>query len=341
MSAGAACQNHFREDHPEWTSLPGVFLRAGADALGAGKLYHPKLPPEYDGNRSWSDAALPWRNPCWNTADHPDKFPKFQDGGLPCLPCLTDVEHYIFHANSTVANDWCEHDAFEDTLSVELALRQLRAAAGAGRQFYLAVGVHKPHLPWQASAADFAAHPLADVEPARFRVPPAGVPGIALQDSDSKDPFTPLPNASARAARRAYRAAITGADRKLGVLLDELDALGIANATAVVAHRSPPRPNPWPALPPACARCGLADARLPGLQLRPWTHAPPFECAPPHSDHGYQMGEHSQWRKFSSSKSRTRNHSWPRAPCLLIRRLTVRFAPRCRFTNFEIACRAQ
>jgi len=203
--------NHFREDHPEWTSLPGVFLSAGVAALGAGKLYHPKLPPEYDGNRSWSDEALPYRNPCWNTASYPATFPKFQDGGLPCVPCATDIEHYILHTNSTVANDWCELDAGEDTLSVEMALHQLRAAAGAGRQFYLAVGLHKPHLPWQASAADFAAHPLDGVEPARYLFPPTGVPGIALQDSDSKDPFTPLPNASARAARRAYRAAITGA----------------------------------------------------------------------------------------------------------------------------------
>ena len=61
--------NHFREDHPEWTSLPGLFLRAGAKAWGAGKSYHPKLPPQYDTSKSWSPEALPYKNPCWNTAD--------------------------------------------------------------------------------------------------------------------------------------------------------------------------------------------------------------------------------------------------------------------------------
>lgn len=40
--------NSFREDHPEWTSLPGLFLKNGALALGAGKIYHPKMPAEYD-----------------------------------------------------------------------------------------------------------------------------------------------------------------------------------------------------------------------------------------------------------------------------------------------------
>ena len=38
--------NSFREDHPEWTSLPGLFLKANLTSIGAGKLYHPMIPPE-------------------------------------------------------------------------------------------------------------------------------------------------------------------------------------------------------------------------------------------------------------------------------------------------------
>ena len=87
--------NHFREDHPEWTSLPGLFLRAGAKAWGAGKSYHPKLPPQYDTTKSWSPDALPYKNPCWNTADTNISF---QDGGLPCVFCPVDLEHYLFKA---------------------------------------------------------------------------------------------------------------------------------------------------------------------------------------------------------------------------------------------------
>ena len=37
----------------------------------------------------------------------------------------------------------------------------------------------------------------------------------------------------ARAARRAYRASVTGMDRKLGVLVKELDTLGLTNNTAI------------------------------------------------------------------------------------------------------------
>ena len=125
--------NHFREDHPEWTTLPGLFLAAGGEALGAGKAFHPKLPPAYDGNRSWSAAALPYRNPCWNTADDPTA--SFQDGGLPCVPCAIDVEARLFHnVNVSIANDFCEVDAFEDALTVDDALASARDAAESAKE---------------------------------------------------------------------------------------------------------------------------------------------------------------------------------------------------------------
>ena len=69
------------------------------------------------------------------------------------------------------------------------------------------------------------------------------MPGIALTLSDTNadqgahtSPWVPISNSSAQKARRAYRAAVTGMDRKLGKLMDELERLGLANSTAVVLH---------------------------------------------------------------------------------------------------------
>ena len=100
---------------------------AGGEALGAGKAFHPKLPPAYDGDRSWSAAALPYRIPCWNTADDPTA--SFQDGGLPCVPCAIDVEARLFHnVNLSIANEFCETAAFEAALTVDDGLALLRGA---------------------------------------------------------------------------------------------------------------------------------------------------------------------------------------------------------------------
>lgn len=229
--------NHFREDHPDWTSLPGLFLNAGKKALAAGKTYHPKMPPKYDSHKSWSSEALPYNNPCWNTGDQ--EIIDFQDGGLPCVFCPADIKSYVFGANNSVATDWCELDAYEDTLSVNEAIRMLRKAKD--KHFYLAVGMHKPHQPWQALPEDFAKHPLESIDLCTNPLPPKGVPEIALHMTDGDlpehtDPWHPVNGDNARLARRAYRASLTGMDRKLGKLLDELDDLGLTDKTAIIFH---------------------------------------------------------------------------------------------------------
>ena len=232
--------NHFREAHPDWTTIPGLFLgdSEARVALGSGKMYHPKIPPAYDSNRSWSPEALPYNNPCWNTADDPHA--KFQDGGLPCIPCPVEVIGRLmpkkYHID--VETEICEIDAYEDTFTISKAVEFLKKSV-RGRHFYLGVGLHKPHLPWQASADDFAKHDLNDVRPAVHQFPPSGVPGLALHMTDGAlhtSPWDPMTNETQRKARRAYRAAITGMDRKLGVLLDLLPELGLENNTAILVH---------------------------------------------------------------------------------------------------------
>ena len=101
------------QDHPDWTSLPGVFKSAGWLALGSGKAFHPMLPPAYDGNRSWSAEALPYFNPCFDTADdpHPPPGANSRDGGLPCFFCPIDIAGKLDKKiNVSVANEFCAVD---------------------------------------------------------------------------------------------------------------------------------------------------------------------------------------------------------------------------------------
>lgn len=245
--------NSFREDHPEWTTLPGVFLANGALALGSGKLFHPKMPAAYDGEKSWSrfHFNLPFKNPCWNTADFSQsksceaETPADAkcDGGLPCAFCPVDIESRLpfLHVPVNVGNEYCEIDAYEDTLTIDHAISLLRQAKTDGRQFYLGVGLHKPHMPWQASASDFAKHPMNNIDLPQNRYPPRNVPPIALHSSDGSlsnhtSPYVPASDKDTRVARRAYRAAVTGMDRKLGRLLDELTELDLEESTAIVLH---------------------------------------------------------------------------------------------------------
>ena len=135
--------------------------------------------------------------------------------------------------------------------------------------FYLALGLHKPHMPWQAAAEDWAKHPLSQIDLPTHQQPPAGMPPIAFHMSEAcptcdppthPTPYVPLPPDDVRKARRAYRAATTGMDRKLGVFVSELEALGVREECAIVLH----------------------------------------------GDHGWQLGEHGAWRKFTNFELGTR-----------------------------------
>eukprot|EP00757_Euglenozoa_sp_SAG-D1_P018164 gene18163-5750_t len=96
-----------------------MFKKAGWNSVGSGKVYHPFLPPEWDGANSWSEKALPFKNPCWFF-------------GISCVPCVglngTKVEKECSDDGfgpGSVETCWCEVEALEDVLTVDLALKYL------------------------------------------------------------------------------------------------------------------------------------------------------------------------------------------------------------------------
>ena len=97
-----------------------MFLKAGYNSFGSGKVYHPFLPPKWDGNLSWSNKALPFKNPCWFY-------------GISCVPCIghdglkieKKCSKYGFGPGS-VKTCWCEVEALEDVLTVNDALSYMK-----------------------------------------------------------------------------------------------------------------------------------------------------------------------------------------------------------------------
>jgi len=246
--------NHFRQDHPNWTSLPGMFLKAGLNSLGVGKVYHPFMPPKDDGSKSWSNAALPYSNPCYFY-------------GISCVPC-GGIENKKCSDHGFgpghVSTCWCMTEAVEDTLtatrSIELLQIGVKDFKQNGKNFYLAIGFHKPHLPWQASKKHFDRYPLENITLAVHKTAPKDMPGIAFSSCDSDNPYIPISDDGAKLARRGYYASVSGMDEQVGRVLDAIEAYGIKNDTVVVFH----------------------------------------------GDHGWQLGEHCEWRKNTNFDLATR-----------------------------------
>ena len=109
-------------------------------------------------------------------------------------------------------------------------IRRLIAEKSAAKTpFFLALGFHKPHLPWTAPKRFFELYPDSGI------APPAepemrDIPTIALQTE-----LSGFAQPESRAgAIRAYHACISFIDHQLGLVLDELDQRDLTKNTLIV-----------------------------------------------------------------------------------------------------------
>jgi hypothetical protein len=133
--------------------------------------------------------------------------------------------------------------------------------------FFLAVGFHKPHLPFVAPERFFQSYPLDEINLPEDQDPPTDMPPVAWSSwgelrayldiaalGNSGQPGDHLPANVTKALRRAYYAAVTWTDYNVGRVLAALDMYGYTNNTVVTF---------W-------------------------------------GDHGWQLGEHGEWCKHTN-----------------------------------------
>ena len=171
----------------------GFFKSKGYTVAGQGKIYHPHSPLNDDGALSWSPAFLP--------------YPEWSQGGDPCPGDPTDSYDPIYETydrNRISADDHrrleeapgpsdpgngpaCpvpEHYNITDGRIADLALTNLGILAKSPNPFVLAVGFHKPHLPWTVPQAYYDMAPdFEDVALAAHPLPPTGMPEMAFFSS--------------------------------------------------------------------------------------------------------------------------------------------------------------
>lgn len=167
------------------------------------------------------------------------------------IECLGSCVHLLLHAppEAKVAGDghWCALDRSKLTLPLEddavLAYGQQMLRANAAnltdRPFFLAVGFHKPHLPFYFPEQYGDLYPTAsEIAPPRFPNPPKGMPLAAWHEGNFDNRWgQPCANDgpnSTRVFRRAYYSAVSFTDDNVGKLLGTLDSeLGLFNETVV------------------------------------------------------------------------------------------------------------
>ncbi|XP_013884890.1 iduronate 2-sulfatase [Austrofundulus limnaeus] len=250
--------SYWRVHSGNYTTLPQYFKSRGYTTMSVGKVFHPGIASNHT-----DDFPYSWSIPAF----HPASF-LFENKKV----CKGDEGK--LHANLLCAVNVSEQPGgtLPDLESADEALRLLKSRVDDDAPFFLAVGFHKPHIPFRIPQEYLSLYPLEDMSLAPDPDVPKLLPPVAynpwtdvrrrddVQKLNVSFPYGPIPEAFQLRVRQHYYAAVSYMDAQVGRLLSALDELRLTNSTMVVFT----------------------------------------------SDHGWSLGEHGEWAKYSNFDVTTR-----------------------------------
>lgn len=223
----------FRTALPDVETLPQHFMQQGYHAQGLGKIYHNK-----------KDDAASWSVPFWDAqVEHSVYGPGGRRAMAERQKAAREAGRPWRWEDGVKGPFFDDPDVDDDDLpdgktaarAVAL-LEQLR-----DRPFFLAVGFHKPHLPFVAPRKYWDLYRAEDLPLAANPAPGRHAVPCAFHDWQAElrgylgmPEAGPMPEAEARRMVHGYYAALSYADAQVGRLLDALDATGLADRTVVI-----------------------------------------------------------------------------------------------------------
>lgn len=219
-------RTHFRQHRPDAVTLPQYLKQHGYTAIDIGKIFHnesgTRPPVPFSDPASWSESPVfaegaHWQD--WVVPGDPSG-PKAKGDAMQCL----DVPD----------------EAYFDGKIAAAACEKLRTLAGRQEPFFLAVGFWKPHLPFNAPKKYWDLYDRAALKPPAPATMPEGAPAIAghawneLRGYGGIPKTGPLSPELIAELRHGYLACISFLDAQVGLVLEELDRLGLAKNTVVV-----------------------------------------------------------------------------------------------------------
>jgi arylsulfatase A-like enzyme len=197
--------NDWRTAIPPDLPLTTAFRKAGYYVAGSGKIYH----EAYRRRAEWDDYLE-------GEGKDPQPAGDTGVGGIRFAPLD------------------CKDEDLREWKIVQYGIDQLGRTHD--KPFFLAVGLHKPHMPWNVPRKYYDLHPLDAIQLPPHRdddladVPPAGV-RMARPEGDHK---AILESGRWKEAVQGYLAAISYCDAMVGRLLDAFDRSAYRDNTVIV-----------------------------------------------------------------------------------------------------------
>jgi iduronate 2-sulfatase len=222
---------HFRSTLPDVVTLPQHFKNNGYFSEALGKVYHEDL----DDPPSWSvPAALETVPEEQKQYQLPRSYEQERERGRQ-LP-----SHGLVYGPAIETADAPEEHYLDARITTE-AVQRLENARGSRQHFFLAVGYHKPHLPFVCPKKYWDLYDKASIEVPQAKHKPEGAPDMAMTNFEELRHYygmaldkEPLADALSRDLIHAYYACVSFLDSQIGRLLHSLEEKGLARNTIVV-----------------------------------------------------------------------------------------------------------
>lgn len=226
---------HFRTHVPDVVTLGQHFKQNDYYCVSMGKIYH----GGYDDEPTWSEPARrPKSGEGYVTAENKKTIAsKMADAKVRGLTGTA-----LSRASRGTATEMADvpDNAYTDGAVAELGVVTLRELSKRDEPFFLAVGFLKPHLPFNAPKKYWDMYDPAQIELAQNPFPPKNVTPYSLTNSGEIRVYEGIPAKDdisaeqARELKHGYYACISYTDANVGLLLDEVDRLGLTENTIVV-----------------------------------------------------------------------------------------------------------
>jgi len=225
--------SYWRKHAGNFTTIPQHFKQNGYFTYSIGKIFHPGI---CSGRND--DFPYSWSKPAF----HP---PTQQYKMKPVCPGDDGKGHVNLLCAVNVTSQ--PQQSLPDIQSSEHAVETIKSMASSKSEkpFFLAVGFHKPHIPYKFPEEYLKFYPIEDMDLAPYPYIPRRMPLVAYSSwprlfvrEDFKKlnvswPFGPVPELFQKKIRQHYYASVTYTDAMIGKVLNQLEESGLADDTVI------------------------------------------------------------------------------------------------------------
>ncbi|MBL6829321.1 MAG: sulfatase [Puniceicoccaceae bacterium] len=236
-----------RDIRPDIVTMPQHFKDNGYTSIGMGKIYDPRSVDKGADTVSWSEPfGQTWTLDYNETAGKPTAH--YQDPRIHEMVKASGktgwnaVNKYLFAKNAWPVAEAIDvpDDAYDDGAIAKGAVEALQTLSKQDAPFFLAVGFKKPHLPFVAPKKYWDQFDRSQIELAPYQSLAEGSPWYAAHNSEELRSYNgvpaegDIPEEVQRILIHGYYACVAYIDAQIGMILDELEAQGLADNTIIV-----------------------------------------------------------------------------------------------------------